>query len=616
MQTFLELLARNALGAALLAGVVLALMPIVRRPAARNALWLIVFARLFLPPIWSIPLMPAREAPANQSANVLPTEAARPTEPAPDVALGGAELSVDGPHDAAAMLPMAEGEIIGTDESAAEASRERPPLNAIAADNVGKATALSAAATEARALPAWLVPMLFGIWLTGYSVVVVLAIVRIRRFERGLRDAVMAPTDVQEQTLILARRMGLRRSPSVWLVPGRVPPMLWMSGLFTRKARLILPTELFLRLDMQQRSALIAHELAHLRRGDPWVRWLELLAIAVYWWFPLLVFFRRQLRESEEQCCDGWVVALLSERKAYATALVETVDYLDRPDLPATPALASGASPVHNLQRRLTMIMRGSAPGRLTRFGALAALGVAVGALAFGPAFSRAQQDPPREKRERPARGEDPVPPRADKERPGRGEGGEFQPKGPNRFQPREGREELERARLELQKAREDAERAMRRVHELEQHIQRLTGGREAPRFPGPMGGGPGGPGPMVPMGGGPGGPGPMAGPGQFGPGPMGGDGGFRPERQMQEMQRQIEEMRRMIEELRREINRGPGGPDRGPMPKGQGDRRRGFGPDGYPGRGPGDPGGPGGSPGRPGAPGPEKAPQPPEKDN
>ncbi len=74
MQTFLELLARNALGAALLAGVVLALMPIVRRPAARNALWLIVFARLFLPPIWSIPLMPAREAPANQSANVLPTE--------------------------------------------------------------------------------------------------------------------------------------------------------------------------------------------------------------------------------------------------------------------------------------------------------------------------------------------------------------------------------------------------------------------------------------------------------------------------------------------------------------------------------------------------------------
>ncbi len=61
MQTFLELLARNALGAILLAAVALALMPIVRRPALRNAMWLIVFARLLLPPLWSVPIVPAEE---------------------------------------------------------------------------------------------------------------------------------------------------------------------------------------------------------------------------------------------------------------------------------------------------------------------------------------------------------------------------------------------------------------------------------------------------------------------------------------------------------------------------------------------------------------------------
>src|SRR5712672_3677056 len=79
---------------------------------------------------------------------------------------------------------------------------------------------------------------------------------------------------------------------------------------------------------------------------------------------------------------------------------METVEFLDRSDYPAAPALASGASPVHNLQRRLTMIMRGTVRGRLTKFGALAVLGVAVGALAFGPAFSQAQPEP-REKKER-----------------------------------------------------------------------------------------------------------------------------------------------------------------------------------------------------------------------
>jgi beta-lactamase regulating signal transducer with metallopeptidase domain len=640
MQTFLELLARNALGAALLAIVVLVLTSIVRRPAVRNALWLIVFARLLLPPLWSVPIFPAKDAP--ESSRVQTVAARDPI----------GETAIKPSHPAPALLDA--GEILPAPAFALSIDAVASAESDVVERNVAETPAAGTAVTGNNSLPIWLMPVLFAIWLIGFVLVVSLAVVRVRRFERGLRDAIRAPDDIQEQAEFLARRLGLKHSPSVLLAPGRVPPMLWMSGLFARQARLILPLELCFRLDTEQRSAVMAHELAHLRRGDPWVRWLELLAVAVYWWFPLLGFFRRRLRESEEQCCDGWVVALLSERKAYATALVETVEYLDRPDQPAAPALASGASPVHNLQRRLTMIMRGSARGRLSRFGTLAVLGLAVGALAFGPAFS--QQDPPREKKERGEKGEGEFQPKEKGrfEPKGRGEG-DFQPKDDNRFGPRDvNKEEVERAMQELQRAREEAERAVQRVREMEERIQRLVGGREGggpprgpgreggapPRGPGPIGiggPGPGSPGPVGPGRGPMGGTGPGVGPGPLGggPGPVDpaiGRGGDRP---IQELQRQVEEMRRMIEELRREINRGTGGrggPDA--MPKEKLDRnfRPANGLPGGPGGPPGRPGGlggsgggPGGNPGggfrgNPGAPGergaPEKLPQPPEQGN
>src|SRR5207245_2040258 len=123
-----------------------------------------------------------------------------------------------------------------------------------------------------------------------------------------------------------AGRLGLSRPPRVWLLPGAVSPMLWTFG---RRPRLLVPTALWVRLDEDQRTTLLVHEMAHLRRRDHWVRSLELLATSLYWWHPVVWLARRELREAEEQCCDAWVVRVLpGSAHAYARALVETVDYL------------------------------------------------------------------------------------------------------------------------------------------------------------------------------------------------------------------------------------------------------------------------------------------------
>ena len=219
-----------------------------------------------------------------------------------------------------------------------------------------------------------------------------LAAGRIVRFHRVLRDVEPMSMDWQGRILELADLLNLRRPPVVCMVPGDVPPMLWAVGVCPR---LLLPTQLWAALDEDQRTALVLHELAHLKRRDHWVRWIELVIAGLYWWHPAVWWLRRTLREAEEQCCDAWVVSAMPRgARTYATALVAAVEYVSGAcQVPAVTAITASATigngHVSSLKRRLRMIVRAKTPKRLSIAGRLVVLGLAALLLPLAPSWAQ-----------------------------------------------------------------------------------------------------------------------------------------------------------------------------------------------------------------------------------
>lgn len=234
-----------------------------------------------------------------------------------------------------------------------------------------------------------LMPLL---WLGGSLLCLGWVTLHALRFRRVLGRVRPAPPALQEEVHSLARRVGLQWGPKVLLVPGAVSPMIWCLG---TKPRLLLPTRLLDLLDRDQRTAILLHELAHLRRRDHWVRWVELAALVLYWWHPVVWWVRRRLRDAEEQCCDAWVVwALNGQGRSYALALLQTVAFFSQAR-PALPVTASGIGHVPLLRRRLSMIMQANTPRSLSWGALLGLLGLGLLVLAPGTPILA---DPPKDK--------------------------------------------------------------------------------------------------------------------------------------------------------------------------------------------------------------------------
>lgn len=181
-----------------------------------------------------------------------------------------------------------------------------------------------------------------------------------RAISRSLNDACLA----------LQRRMGLRRiveycesheidAPAVigWFRPVVLVPVSALTG-----------------LSQKQIEAVIAHELAHIRRMDAFVNLFQIFVESVLFYHPAVWWVSRRIRIEREHCCDDAAIAVCGDRLEYARALTLMEGWRAVPRM----ALAANGSSLSARVKRLLGV---------DTFHGTRALGFAVGLMCLGVAL-------------------------------------------------------------------------------------------------------------------------------------------------------------------------------------------------------------------------------------
>ena len=90
---------------------------------------------------------------------------------------------------------------------------------------------------------------------------------------------------------------------------------------------ILLPVTALTGLDEDQLRAVIAHELAHIRRWDFQVNLFQILVETLLFYHPAVWWLNRRIRAERELCCDEIAVAITGNRLVYAQALASMAEW-------------------------------------------------------------------------------------------------------------------------------------------------------------------------------------------------------------------------------------------------------------------------------------------------
>jgi len=127
----------------------------------------------------------------------------------------------------------------------------------------------------------------------------------------------------------------LRVTRRVRLLLSEVAPGPMMLGWL--RPVVLLPAQVLTGLSPEAIEAILAHELAHLRRHDYLLNLLQSLLEVVLFYHPAIWWLSRQVRETREECCDELAVSASVGRLQLASALAALAEMRTPPE----PALAA-----------------------------------------------------------------------------------------------------------------------------------------------------------------------------------------------------------------------------------------------------------------------------------
>jgi uncharacterized protein (TIGR03435 family) len=235
------------------------------------------------------------------------------------------------------------------------------------------------AAAIGRAQIAWLPAIAAGVWLCGALTVLCIWCLRWMRVSAILRRTELCDEGREYEVLRALERQCDHQRP----IPLRMSSDSMEPGIFgILRPCLIWPNGISEHLSDAHLSAIMAHELWHVRRRDNLAAAMHMLVQAAFWFHPLVWWMGARLVEERERACDEEVLRFSGEAHVYAESILRACKFCVEAPLACVAGVAGS-----DLKRRIARIMQNKSVQDLTLMRRISLVSVAVIAVASPLAF-------------------------------------------------------------------------------------------------------------------------------------------------------------------------------------------------------------------------------------
>jgi len=189
----------------------------------------------------------------------------------------------------------------------------------------------------------WLefLPALSIVWLTIVCVLALKLIIELYNVNKlPIQGCIAADKALQTRFDTLIEKVGLSRKVVLLLSSRTNVPMAigWL------KPVVLIPFSMLSGLSPQQLDMLLLHELAHIRRHDYLVNFLQTLVEILLFFHPAVRWVSKQMRNEREYCSDDIAVQHSGSSVAYAHTLADTASLCQKHRHDSIPNMAMAAS--------------------------------------------------------------------------------------------------------------------------------------------------------------------------------------------------------------------------------------------------------------------------------
>ncbi len=163
-----------------------------------------------------------------------------------------------------------------------------------------------------------------SVWIVGvWSIVMMLRLARLLLdavYVNRLRSRLIYQSENNWQLTIqeLSATLGIKKKVRLFeSAMTKIPVMIGHA-----RPLILVPVGLLTQLSPAQAEAVLLHELAHIRRHDYMVNYLQRIAGLFLFFNPAYLWLSARLRRERENCCDDMAIAVTNDKVGYVEALV------------------------------------------------------------------------------------------------------------------------------------------------------------------------------------------------------------------------------------------------------------------------------------------------------